>query len=107
MDNNKRELKEKLAKCIIACNYCFNACLGEEDLHMMVQCIKLDKACGEICSTALSLVSSQSVFADDYLELCAKVCEQCAEECGKHQNEHCQDCAKACRECAEACKAAI
>ncbi|WP_394345089.1 four-helix bundle copper-binding protein [Antarcticibacterium arcticum] len=27
----------------------------------------------------------------------------CAEECAKHDHEHCKKCAQVCNECAEAC----
>lgn len=104
MDRKIKELADKLAACQAMCNYCFKACLGEKDVHMMVGCIELDKACAEICGQTLSLVASESVFAKEFVQLCAKVCEKCAEECGMHQVQHCQDCARACRECAEACR---
>ena len=104
MDRKNHELAEKLAACQIACNYCFNACLNEEHMHMMVECIKTDKACAEICGTTLSLVASESKFAKDFVALCADVCNKCADVCVKHPADHCQECARACRECAEACE---
>lgn len=105
MEKGIKDLADKLSTCQAMCNYCFNACLDEKDVHMMVGCIELDKACLEICGLALSLVTSESIFAKDILQLCAKACDKCGEECGKHHVQHCQDCAKACRECAEACRA--
>lgn len=104
IDKDTNGLIDKLAVCQAMCNHCFNACLNEEDVKMMKDCIKLDKDCAEICSLAISSVASQSSFAKDVLQLCAAVCDRCAEECGKHDNSHCRDCAKACKECAEACR---
>jgi hypothetical protein len=37
--------------------------------------------------------------------VCADVCHDCAEECGRHDMQHCRDCAVACRRCMEECAA--
>jgi len=107
MDKKTLELVNTLAECQAMCNYCFNACLGEKDVHMMVKCIKLDKECSEICGLTISSVSSDSSLAKEILKVCAKACQACADECKKHQVSHCQECAKACQKCADACKAFI
>ncbi|MCD7901773.1 MAG: four-helix bundle copper-binding protein [Bacteroides sp.] len=99
----KKEVAHKLAECVIYCNHCFSSCLEEEDVKMMKKCIRLDKDCAEVCQFTLGMLH-RSPFVDGYLEMCIKVCEACAEECSKHQNEHCQECAKMCKECAEVCR---
>ncbi|MHB8898378.1 MAG: four-helix bundle copper-binding protein [Thermoguttaceae bacterium] len=33
-----------------------------------------------------------------------KTCDACADECEKHDMEHCRKCAEACRRCAEECR---
>ena len=104
MDDKILGLIERLSICQAKCNYCFNACLKEEDVKMMVRCIKLDKECAEICSITLSQIASDSEFKREILQLCAKACEECANECKKHSYPHCQKCAAACEECAEACR---
>lgn len=100
----KFDLVHKLAECILTCNYCMNACLDEEHVMMMKDCIRLDSQCSVICSTTLQLLHKHSRFMQEELELCAKACEACAEECSKHQQDHCQLCAQACKECAQACR---
>lgn len=104
MEKKEMYLTGVLANCQAMCNYCFDACLHEEDVKMMTKCIKLDKECAEICNLALSLLASNSSFTKEVLQLCITACTKCGEECKKHQNEHCQKCAKACEDCAEACK---
>jgi hypothetical protein len=42
----------------------------------------------------------------EMLELCARVCDECAAECEKHDHEHCRLCAQMCRECAADCRVA-
>jgi len=103
MEKKVLYLVSVLANCKAMCNYCFNACLHEEDVKMMKDCIKLDKECAEICGLTLSLIASDSPFSKEILSLCSKACQKCADECKKHHYDHCQDCARACSQCAEAC----
>jgi len=105
MEKKTTELTAALAHCVATCNYCFDACLQESDVKMMVQCIKLDKECAEICGLAISQVASGSSFTGDVLRLCIKACEDCADECAKHHHlDHCAVCAEVCRKCADACR---
>lgn len=103
MRNEK--LVHTLGNCINHCNYCADACLDEDDVKMMVKCIRLDRACAEICSTLNQLMISGFEDVEDLVKYCAKICHMCADECSKHDAKHCQDCAEACRQCAEECKA--
>lgn len=105
MEHKTFEVKKHLADCYVLCNYCFNACLKEDDVKMLAKCIKLDKECGEICGVALSLVASDSEFKKEIVNFCIKACEACAAECRKHNHEHCRECAQSCEKCAEACRA--
>ena len=101
-------LTEELVNCQIACNKCFDACLEEEDVKMMAECIRLDRECADICGIATDFVSRKGTVSKDILEACAKSCDACADECEKHKHmEHCRVCAEACRRCAAACRAAV
>ena len=97
-------LINKLSNCLAACEHCANACLSEENSGNMAECIRTDRDCADLCALAIKFVSRDSAHASALVELCAEVCNACAEECGKHDHDHCQKCAKACRECAEACR---
>ncbi|MGI8634942.1 MAG: four-helix bundle copper-binding protein, partial [Segetibacter sp.] len=90
--------------CAAMCNHCASACLQEEDVKMMAKCIQLDMECAAICYAAAQLMSLGSDQAKAFCRLCADICEQCGDECGKHQTEHCKECADACRQCAEECR---
>ena len=102
--NHNTELLEKLAHCAAACENCMDACLDEEDVKRMVQCIRTDRDCAKICHITASFVASNSAYASQLVKQCKEICSACAAECEKHEMEHCQACAKACRECEEACK---
>lgn len=98
------ELIQKITACIEACNTCHDACLMEADVKSMVECIRLDKDCAEVCTMTLNLAYKQSPFLKQAAELCMTVCKACGEECGRFGDmDHCRRCAQACDECAKAC----
>ena len=103
MRNEK--LIHALGNCINHCNYCADACLDEDDVKMMVTCIRTDKVCAEVCSALNQVLATNYKNVDGLVKYCIEVCNDCAEECGNHDHDHCQECAKACRQCAEACQA--
>ncbi len=93
----------ELNACINECNHCFNECLNEKDVKMLAKCIQLNLECADFCQLSSTLIARNSEQAHEMLLLCAKVCERCADECVKHQNDHCKHCAEVCRKCAETC----
>lgn len=96
-------LEHVLIKCITACETCATLCLQEDDVKMMVGCIQLDRDCADICALTSRFVARNSAHAKHVMKECIEICRKCAEECGKHDNDHCQHCAEICRECADAC----
>ena len=71
---------------------------------MIVECIRLDRECAELCGLVLDFAQRESDQLSEVLELCANAREACADECEKHDMEHCQKCAKSCRESAQVCR---
>ena len=101
MRNEK--LIQALGNCINHCNYCADACLDEDNVKMMVKCIRTDRVCAEVCSSLAQLLATEYDNVQGLVEYCKQVCMDCANECGQHDHQHCKDCAEACRKCAEAC----
>lgn len=99
-----QELLQILHECMVECNHCYNACLQEEDIKMMTECIRLDRECTDMCNYLAQAISRGTPFISELASVCAKICEECGNECKKHDHEHCQKCANACFKCAEACK---
>lgn len=98
------EFIQSLQNCMVACNNCYNACLQEDDVKMMAQCIRLDRECADMCAFLAQAVSRKSPFVSEMATVCAFICDACGNECKKHDHEHCQVCADACFTCAEACR---
>ena len=90
--------------CAVACQHCAALCLQEPGVKAMTRCIGLDFDCAELCSVAVALMAGGSELADATCGLCARACRMCAEECAKHDADHCQQCAETCRVCANACE---
>lgn len=74
-------------------------------MKKMVDCIRTDKVCAEVCSALSQVLATSYSDVRGLVQYCKKVCEACADECGKHEAQHCKDCAKACQECVKACEA--
>ena len=104
MTTTMEPLLDTVLECQKTCNNCFYACLKEDDVKMMAECIRLDRECADLCGLVVDFAQRDSDRLPEMLELCANACDACADECEKHEMDHCQQCAKACRECAQACR---
>lgn len=104
-----RTVIDALYDCATECLHCENACLDEQDVKGLARCIRLDRECAETCLFSAKMLSAGTEFSGEVMNLCANVCDACAEECGKHAHhmEHCRVCAEACRRCAAECRSAV
>lgn len=94
-----------LYDCVAKCNYCADACLDEDNIKMMVECIRLDRICAAACqAAALALTTNSKSDIRSLIKACEEACRKCGDECAKHETQHCKDCAEACKRCEEACK---
>jgi hypothetical protein len=92
-------------ECAAACNHCATECTKEEDVQMMARCIQLDMACAVACNAAGQLITFENSAAAEMCALCARICDECAEECARHEHmDHCKRCAVICRHCAGECR---
>ncbi|QJW48244.1 four-helix bundle copper-binding protein [bacterium BFN5] len=60
--------------------------------------------CAMMCQMSVSMMSMSGKFSKEHCELCAKICDTCAQECAMFKDEHCQKCAEVCRVCAQECR---
>lgn len=104
---------EECYDCAQTCTVCADACLGEESVATLAQCIRLNLDCADICAAAGAMASrrtgSNEAVLISSLQACAAACRSCGDECAKHarHHEHCKICAEACRRCADACDQAV
>lgn len=106
------ETIEACYDCTVACTACADACLGEDAVRDLTQCIRLNLDCAEVCAStgtlALRRTGSNEVVLRSMLEACAEACAVCAAECERHaqHHEHCRLCAEECANCETACREA-
>jgi hypothetical protein len=107
------EAIDAAAACAQTCTSCADACLAEEMVSKLRQCIRTNLDCADICHAFVSLgtrrTGSNEEVIRKVLDACVAACRTCAEECEAHanQHEHCRICAEACRQCELACQAAL
>lgn len=95
--------------CAQTCTACADACLAEEMVAELRDCIRTDLDCADICATTAAVLSrrtgSNLAVVKAQLEACRIACAACAEDCESHaaMHEHCRICAEACRRCEQAC----
>ena len=98
---------DALAECRSVCLLCADACLAEDDVASMVQCIRLDLDCAAVCEATASVLTRRSdeAVVRQLVETCRTACGACAEECERHGEHmaHCARCAEVCRRCEAAC----
>ena len=102
---------QSLNECAATCTICADACLAEQMVSDLVQCIRLNQDCADICAaTAPTLMRSganpQRSMLRHMVEACAAACQACGQECTRHaqMHEHCRICAESCRHCEETCR---
>lgn len=100
---------QAIFECADACVTCADACLAEQQVQMLVRCIRLNQDCAEICEVTGKILTRQvepdNTVIRAQLQACIAACQACAQECDRHaqMHAHCRVCADACRECEEAC----
>jgi hypothetical protein len=94
--------------CAAICTSCADADSAEQ--MDMRQCVRSCLDCADICAAtarvAVRQTGSNPVVTRAMLETCVTACDACAEECERHDHDHCRRCAEMCRECARDCRAA-
>ncbi|MGN6497998.1 MAG: four-helix bundle copper-binding protein [Tsuneonella sp.] len=95
--------------CAAICNSCADACSAEE--MDMARCIRLCLDCSDVCTATYRVATRRTdenrQLIRSVLAVCIEACETCAEECAKHDTDHCRRCERMCRECAEDCRTAL
>jgi hypothetical protein len=105
METNKVQFCiDSCAKCTQACYECFNACLNEPDLNARKKCVGMLVECAMMCQMSVAMMSMNGQYSREHCQLCATICDKCAQECAMFKDDHCQKCADVCRACANDCR---
>jgi hypothetical protein len=91
-------------RCVQACHECFTACLNEADVATRKNCISILAECACDCQSSAAKMSMDSKYAKEHCQMCATICDKCAQECQMFKDDHCQKCAQECQKCADECR---
>ena len=105
----EKNMEQCIADCFAsfsATTKCLSHCLEKGGKHAEKAHVQLMMECAEMCKMSMGLMLSNSQFAFEHCQLCAKVCDQCADSCAalEHGSTVMADCVKACKKCAESCR---
>lgn len=103
LDDETRNCIDACFEAIQACEWCADECIemGDEE---MTRCIRLCRDVTGAATLLIQYIARTSNYTPELAEVCAGTAEECAEECARHDVEHCQVCAAVLRDCAEACR---
>lgn len=95
--------------CAALCNSCADACSAET--MDMRQCIRSCLDCADVCAATARVGTRRTGQNIEVMramfETCILTCNLCADECSRHDTDHCRQCTAMCRECAHDCQAAL
>jgi hypothetical protein len=100
---------DALVTCSQACTACADACLSEDMVADLRNCIRTNLDCADSCEATARILSRHTGYDANItraqLQACIVACRACGEECQQHagMHEHCRICAEVCRECEAAC----
>lgn len=94
--------------CVNKGSVCSTHCidlLGKGDTSI-IGCLRTVSAMLPACTALARLGALDAKRLKEYAEVCAKICDDCREECKKHQDHHavCKACAESCKTCADECR---
>ncbi|MDQ6963066.1 MAG: Csp1 family four helix bundle copper storage protein [Mariprofundaceae bacterium] len=102
-------LAKSLHHCAAASESCINHCLDLFKLGntTLADCAISVQEIMAFCSAHAKLAAYDSKFLREMTTLGIKVCQDCEDQCRKHEKKHalCKECADACAACIKECKA--
>ncbi|EJN56954.1 four-helix bundle copper-binding protein [Halogranum rubrum] len=101
LNDEQRDCIENCLQAAQACEYCADECIGEDGME---ECVRLCRDVADVASLHARFMARNSNYSTELAEVCAGLCEECAEECDQHDADHCQTCADVLRDCAESCR---
>ena len=97
-NNTLGEFIELCRKCALTCKQCPEQCDKE---GCSTLCREQCRNCYLICDKIVQKYFDNAFITKEDIKNCKIACNACAEECEKHNCQHCIQCAIDCRKCAE------
>jgi hypothetical protein len=91
--------------CATICEYTCSVLMKQQGVEYRRVQMEVMKDCADICALCCKYMARLSVFSKQLARQCAYICEVCANECFKFQDEVSQYCGRVCLNCARECRA--
>lgn len=91
LTGEKRLVLHDLVQSATVCEWCADQCIDEGP--EMAECIRLCRDVADLALLNVRFVSRNSVFSPELADTFARAAEECADECARHPNAHCEECA--------------
>lgn len=91
-------------QCHAVCQHTAHHCLQSGGECARPEHVRLLLDCAEVCQTCVNFLLRGSEVYHLISDLCAEVCERCAETSYRYGDETMTACAEMCRECAAVCR---
>ncbi|MFI2744648.1 hypothetical protein ACG2LH_18075 [Zhouia sp. PK063] len=98
------ELKYALYECKVACDLCVEETLHHSDAYRLKNLINVTKVCAMISLTAVKILSYGFTHDEGIVNICHKLCLECAEISGDYATTACRVCAQKCNAAATLCQ---
>lgn len=90
--------------CVKACRMCADNCSG---ISGMEKCVSYCLECEDQCRKCAIACQHDAPSKFNLMQACAEICDCCAKECEKFDNDYSRRCAEACRTCSETCMSLV
>lgn len=92
--------------CARTCLETFQYCVDQKGTAFSGKHLSLLQHCVDASQLSVELLIGESQFAQQSCELTLELCQACAIECERYQDDkHFSHCAEICRDCAVSCRA--
>ena len=99
-----RECLRDSLDCYQTCIETITRCLNMGGKHAEFEHLNLLMDCAKICSTNADFIIRNSTYYPQTCGITADICDECADNCDRFDEDFMKECASVCRRCAESCR---
>ena len=99
-----RECLRDSLDCYQMCTETAARCLTMGGKHAEFEHMNLLMDCAKICSTNADFIIRNSTYYPQTCGITADICDECADNCDRFDEDFMKECASVCRRCAESCR---
>jgi len=99
-----RECLRDSLDCYQTCTETIARCLITGGKHAAYEHLNLLMDCSKICNTNADFIIRNSPYYPQICGITADMCDECADNCDRFDEDFMKECSAVCRRCAESCR---